>query len=84
MHLTVGFTLQSSNSLWKNTIPREKVQSATFNSPPLKINWVIASAKGDSWNPFIGGSLVPESVKQQWSKRFMMTVSEGSYSAPDI
>ncbi|XP_017253823.1 methyl-CpG-binding domain-containing protein 7 isoform X1 [Daucus carota subsp. sativus] len=80
----IGSHVKSSNSLWKNTIPREKVQSATFNSPPLKINWVIASAKGDSWNPFIGGSLVPESVKQQWSKRFMMTVSEGSYSAPDI
>ncbi|KAK1398550.1 Methyl-CpG binding transcription regulator [Heracleum sosnowskyi] len=58
----IGSNVKSSNSLWKNTIPRDKVQSATFNSPPLKINWVIASSKGDSWNPFIGGSLVPESI----------------------
>lgn len=79
----IGSHVKSCNSLWKNNIPREKVQSATINSPPLKINWVIASPGGDSWNPFIGGSLVPESVKQQWCKRFMLS-NDGRYIAPNF
>ncbi|KAK1373684.1 hypothetical protein POM88_029877 [Heracleum sosnowskyi] len=66
----IGSHVKSSNSLWKNNIQRDRVQSATFSSPPLKINWVIAGPGGDSWNPFIGGSLVPESVKQQWLAGF--------------
>lgn len=77
----IGSHVKNSSS-WKTNIPREKVQSSTFNTPPMKINWVIASPGGDSWNPFIGGSLVPESVKQQWSKRFMLSVNDGKYEAP--
>ncbi|XP_074354549.1 methyl-CpG-binding domain-containing protein 7-like [Apium graveolens] len=79
----IGSHVKSSNSFWRNNIPREKAQSATFSSPPLKINWVIASPGGDSWNPFIGGSLVPESVKQQWCRRFMVS-NDGRYIAPNF
>nr|GLL31013.1 methyl-CpG-binding domain-containing protein 7-like [Ipomoea trifida] len=38
--------------------------------PPSKVNWVLASPKGDEWNPFIGDTLVSDSVKQEWSNRF--------------
>lgn len=49
--------------------------------PPPKVNWVLASPKGDEWNPFIGDTLVSDSVKQQWSNRFAMFMNNKT-SAP--
>ncbi|KAM7522233.1 hypothetical protein LguiA_012135 [Lonicera macranthoides] len=60
--------------LSKKNMSREKPQNSSFNTPPTKINWVLAGAGGDTWNPYIGGKLVPESVKQQWAKRFMLAL----------
>ncbi|XP_017246460.1 methyl-CpG-binding domain-containing protein 7 isoform X2 [Daucus carota subsp. sativus] len=80
----IGSHVKNSNSFWKNNNQREEVQSATFNSPPLKINWVIASPGGNTWSPFIGGSLVPQPVQQQWCKRYMLSINDGRYIAPNF
>ncbi|KAL0436547.1 UNVERIFIED_CONTAM: Methyl-CpG-binding domain-containing protein 7 [Sesamum radiatum] len=62
----------------KKNISRENTQASSFVSPPLKVNWVLASPRGDAWNPFISEALVPDSVKQQWSNRFMLFMNDGS------
>ncbi|KAL0460298.1 UNVERIFIED_CONTAM: Methyl-CpG-binding domain-containing protein 7 [Sesamum latifolium] len=61
----------------KKNISRENTQASSFVSPPLKVNWVLASPRGDAWNPFISEALVPDSVKQQWSNRFMLFMNDG-------
>ncbi|KAK4408845.1 Methyl-CpG-binding domain-containing protein 7 [Sesamum angolense] len=62
----------------KKNISRENTQASSFVSPPLKVNWVLASPRGDAWNPFISEALVPDSVKQQWSNRFVLFMNDGS------
>lgn len=44
----------------------------------MKVTWVLASAQGDSWNPFISEAVVPDAVKQQWTNRFMLFMKDGS------
>ncbi|KAK3004017.1 hypothetical protein RJ639_017992, partial [Escallonia herrerae] len=54
----------------------DNVQASTFTSPPVKVNWVLASPGGDAWNPFIGETLIQEPVKQQWSTSFILAINE--------
>ncbi|XP_020552253.1 methyl-CpG-binding domain-containing protein 7 isoform X1 [Sesamum indicum] len=61
----------------KKNISRENTQASSFVSPPMKVNWVLASSRGDAWNPFISEALVPDSIKQQWSNRFMLFMNDG-------
>ncbi|PIN24352.1 Methyl-CpG binding transcription regulator [Handroanthus impetiginosus] len=74
------FKLENHN---KNSTPREKnvsqenTEASSFDSPPMKVNWVLASPQGDAWNPFIYETLVPEAAKQQWTNRFMLFMNEG-------
>ncbi|CAK9168918.1 unnamed protein product [Ilex paraguariensis] len=82
MAFKLGNHIKNPSSSKKN-ISRDKVQSSTFTSPPVKINWVLASPGGDSWNPFIGETLVPESVKQQWAQRFMLYINNCNHDAPN-
>ncbi|KAJ9565363.1 hypothetical protein OSB04_001329 [Centaurea solstitialis] len=67
-----------SYSSWKQSTSRkEKISS--FADPPSKINWVIAGAGGgaggDAWNAYEDDTLVPDSMKQQWGKTFMMAIN---------
>ncbi|KAL2239528.1 UNVERIFIED_CONTAM: Methyl-CpG-binding domain-containing protein 7 [Sesamum indicum] len=64
----------------KKNISRENTQASSFVSPPMKVNWVLASSRGDAWNPFISEALVPDSIKQQWSNRFMLFMNDGCVS----
>ncbi|KAK4370432.1 hypothetical protein RND71_009907 [Anisodus tanguticus] len=50
-------------------------------SAPAKVNWVLSSPKGDAWNPFIAGTPIPDSVKQQWTKRFMLFMNDETLNA---
>jgi hypothetical protein len=60
----------------KNTIVRERDQNSSFNAPPKKIDWVLSSPSGDLWDPFISEKLVPDTVKQQWGKRFTLMMEK--------
>ncbi|KAK4370431.1 hypothetical protein RND71_009906 [Anisodus tanguticus] len=60
----------------KRNIVRENSDQSSFLSPPAKVNWVLSSPKGDAWNPFIAGTRIPDSVKQQWTKRFMLFMND--------
>ncbi|XP_019159695.1 PREDICTED: methyl-CpG-binding domain-containing protein 6-like isoform X2 [Ipomoea nil] len=60
----------------KRNIPGEvKKQASPFVAPPSKIKWVLASPRGNAWNPFLAETPVPDSVKQQWNNRFMLFVN---------
>ncbi|XP_035540903.1 methyl-CpG-binding domain-containing protein 7 isoform X1 [Juglans regia] len=44
-------------------------------SPPAKINWVLSGPGGGNvWSAFINESIVPDSVKQKWSEKFITTI----------
>ncbi|KAL2487840.1 Methyl-CpG-binding domain-containing protein 7 [Forsythia ovata] len=55
----------------------------SFIGRPMKVNWVLASPSGDAWNPMISDILVPDSVKQQWTKRFLRLMNDGSLDSPN-
>ncbi|GAA0151911.1 hypothetical protein LIER_10526 [Lithospermum erythrorhizon] len=67
----------------KNSAPLKKktriydTYKSSFLKPPEKVKWVIASTQGDIWNAFVGETLVPDPVKNQWSKRFMLFMNDG-------
>ncbi|XP_047255156.1 methyl-CpG-binding domain-containing protein 7 isoform X4 [Capsicum annuum] len=62
-------------------IVRENSDKSSFLSPPAKVNWVLSSPRGDAWNPFIAGTPIPDSVKQQWTKRFMLLMNDETLNA---
>ncbi|KAK3005328.1 hypothetical protein RJ639_015660 [Escallonia herrerae] len=66
----------------KKICSSDNVQASTFSSPPAKVKWVLASPGGDAWNPFIGETLIQESVKQQWSERFILAINEMEHDLP--
>lgn len=70
-----------SYNSWKKSISR-KEKASSFVDPPSKINWVIAGAGGDAWNAFEDDTLVPDSVKQQWGKTFMMAINNSKHNDP--
>uniref|UniRef100_A0A5B7BSW6 Putative methyl-CpG-binding domain-containing protein 7 isoform X2 n=1 Tax=Davidia involucrata TaxID=16924 RepID=A0A5B7BSW6_DAVIN len=69
----------------KKNISRQKPKTLTFDSadPPIKVNWVLADPGGDTWSPFMGELMVPDSVKQEWTKRFIFSISDENYDAPN-
>ncbi|VFQ91422.1 unnamed protein product [Cuscuta campestris] len=66
--------------LHHNAVPRSKAsrEEPLFGRTPSKVNWVLANHKGDAWNPFIGDTLVSDSVKEKWIKRFMSYMDKTS------
>ncbi|KAF3453825.1 hypothetical protein FNV43_RR04266 [Rhamnella rubrinervis] len=60
----------------------DRVSVADFSCRPSKINWVLAGPGGNMWSPFMGESMVPESVKQKWSETFISSIHEGSLNPP--
>nr|GLL49606.1 methyl-CpG-binding domain-containing protein 7-like [Ipomoea trifida] len=46
--------------------------------PPSKVNWGLASPKGDAWNPIVDDTLISDAVKQQWRKRFVSAMNNES------
>ncbi|KAK4709605.1 hypothetical protein R3W88_030530 [Solanum pinnatisectum] len=65
----------------KRNIVTENSDKSSFLSPPAKVNWVLSSPKGDAWNPFIAGTPIADSVKQQWTKRFMLFMNGENLNA---
>ncbi|XP_016462368.1 methyl-CpG-binding domain-containing protein 7 isoform X1 [Nicotiana tabacum] len=65
----------------KRNISGEDLQKSSFLSPPAKVNWVLSSPKGDAWDPFLAGTPIPDSVKQQWTKRFMLFMNDETLNA---
>lgn len=72
----------------KNSVSRKKqcarnsTQNSSFVSPPVKVNWVLASPQGDAWNPFIFDTEIPVSVKQQRNERFMLALNMDNHDTP--
>ncbi|KAJ0809250.1 putative methyl-CpG DNA binding, DNA-binding domain superfamily [Helianthus annuus] len=50
-------------------------KSTSSNAVPNRINWVIPSTAEETWNAFVGDELVPDSMKQKWGRRFMLTIN---------
>ncbi|MCD7469317.1 methyl-CpG-binding domain-containing protein 7-like [Datura stramonium] len=65
----------------KRNIVQENSDQSSFLSPPSKVNWVLSSPRGDAWNSFIAGTPIPDSVKQQWTKRFMLFMNDETLNA---
>ncbi|KAL1558656.1 Methyl-CpG binding domain [Salvia divinorum] len=78
--LAKAFKLENhkSSTQGKKDTYLKKSQASSFIEPPVNVTWVLASAQGDSWNPFISEALVPGAVKQQWTNRFMLFMKDGS------
>ncbi|KAK6142198.1 hypothetical protein DH2020_003010 [Rehmannia glutinosa] len=70
-NLTKPFQNSKKNNCQENT------QASSFIGLPMKVNWVLASSQGDAWNPFISETVVPDAVKEQWTKRFMLLMNDG-------
>ncbi|XP_075503806.1 methyl-CpG-binding domain-containing protein 7 isoform X2 [Primulina tabacum] len=75
--LSKFFKLQSRKKTSGNSS-----QGSSFVAPPMKVNWVLSSTKGDAWSPFVSDTLVPDSVKQQWTDRFVELMNEGTSFVP--
>ncbi|KAF7119565.1 hypothetical protein RHSIM_Rhsim13G0086700 [Rhododendron simsii] len=60
-----------------------KLKSSTSDipRPPEKINWVLADPRGNTWNPFIGESMIPEPIKQRWANRFAVSINDTNSAA---
>ncbi|KAL8501698.1 hypothetical protein ACS0TY_020991 [Phlomoides rotata] len=71
-----------SSSPMKKSMSQENARASSFMGPPMKVNWVLASPQGDVWNPFIADTLIPDAVKQQWTSRFMIFMSDGASNFP--
>ncbi|KAK6142113.1 hypothetical protein DH2020_006981 [Rehmannia glutinosa] len=76
--LSKVFKLENLTKNSKKNNCRENTQASSFIDPPMKVNWVLASPQGDAWNPFISETLVPDAVKEQWTKRFMLFMNDGN------
>ncbi|KAK6163216.1 hypothetical protein DH2020_000080 [Rehmannia glutinosa] len=75
--LSKVFKLENLTKNSKKNNCQENTQASSFIGPPMKVNWVLASPQGDAWNPFISETLVPDAVKEQWNKRFMLFMNDG-------
>ncbi|XP_073040266.1 methyl-CpG-binding domain-containing protein 7 isoform X1 [Primulina eburnea] len=75
--LSKFFKLQSRKKTSGNSS-----QGSSFVAPPMKVNWVLSSTKGDAWSPFVSDTLVPDSVRQQWTDRFVELMNEGTSLVP--
>lgn len=77
--LSTSIKNHGSYDSWKKSVLK-KEEGTSFSSPgpPSKINWVIASGGGDTWNAFIGDRMVPDSMKQKWNERFLLAVNNGN------
>ncbi|KAL8215251.1 hypothetical protein R6Q57_004700 [Mikania cordata] len=64
----------------KKSISKKEQDSAFSNAAPNKINWVIPCTAGETWNAFVGDKLVPEFMKQQWGKRFMLAINNTEHN----
>ncbi|KAI3808686.1 hypothetical protein L1987_24644 [Smallanthus sonchifolius] len=65
---------------WKKSISNSEQGSSVSNAPPNKINGVIPSTAGATWNAFVRDELVPDSIKQQCERRFMLTVNNTKHN----
>nr|GMD24018.1 methyl-CpG-binding domain-containing protein 7-like isoform X1 [Ipomoea batatas] len=66
----------SKNSAASKRNMSGEVKRASFVAPPSKIKWVLASPRGNAWEPFLAETPIPDSVKQQWIDRFMLFVND--------
>lgn len=41
-----------------------------FANPPESVSWVQTDSNEDTWKPFVDGSMVPETQKQEWDAVF--------------
>ncbi|KAL3530701.1 hypothetical protein ACH5RR_010023 [Cinchona calisaya] len=71
----LGHLVKKNSISCKKQCMRNNTQTSSFVNPPMKVNWVLASPKGDVWNPFIFDAEIPDSVKQQWNERFMLVMN---------
>ncbi|KAI3489963.1 hypothetical protein L1887_45878 [Cichorium endivia] len=87
-NLPIAKAFKLSNSIknhgsydsWKKSVMK-KEEGSSFSSPPRKINWVIGSNGGQNWNAFIGDTMVPDSLKQEWSEKFLLAMNNGNHNS---
>ncbi|KAH9701111.1 methyl-CpG-binding domain-containing protein 7 [Citrus sinensis] len=61
----------------KDVLTKE-ANASTLNiaSPPAKVKWVLGGPGGNVWNALMNESVVPDSVKQEWSEIFVFSINE--------
>lgn len=61
----------------KDVLTKE-ANASTLNiaSPPAKVKWVLGGPGGNVWNALMNESVVPESVKQEWSEIFVFSINQ--------
>ncbi|KAJ0611169.1 putative methyl-CpG DNA binding, DNA-binding domain superfamily [Helianthus annuus] len=64
----------------KKSISKHEQDPSLSNAPPNKINWVIPSTAGETWTAFVGDEAVPDFMKQQWGRRFILTINNSKYN----
>ncbi|KAI3788112.1 hypothetical protein L2E82_00777 [Cichorium intybus] len=87
-NLPIAKAFKLSNSIknhgsydsWKKSVMK-KEEGSSFSSPPRKINWVIGSNGGQNWNAFIGDTMVPDSLKQEWTEKFLLAMNNGNHNS---
>nr|GMD03869.1 methyl-CpG-binding domain-containing protein 7-like [Ipomoea batatas]GMD51186.1 methyl-CpG-binding domain-containing protein 7-like [Ipomoea batatas]GME13696.1 methyl-CpG-binding domain-containing protein 7-like [Ipomoea batatas] len=68
---------QKSTELIASNPPEPEIEEWS-ERPPSKVNWGIASPKGDAWNPIVDDTLISDAVKRQWRKRFVSAMNNES------
>ncbi|GAY38167.1 hypothetical protein CUMW_034640 [Citrus unshiu] len=61
----------------KDVLTKE-ANASTLNiaSLPAKVKWVLGGPGGNVWNALMNESVVPDSVKQEWSKIFVFSINQ--------
>ncbi|KDO72960.1 hypothetical protein CISIN_1g020861mg [Citrus sinensis] len=61
----------------KDVLTKE-ANASTLNiaSPPAKVKWVLGGPGGNVWNALMNESVVPDSVKQEWSEIFVFSINQ--------
>ncbi|MBA0844449.1 hypothetical protein Goarm_001546, partial [Gossypium armourianum] len=75
----VPSTGNSPGQKQKKSAKKQKPLNFDFINVPEKVDWFLTDACSDSWTPFLGNDLVPESTKQDWAAAFTsLTVKKSS------
>ncbi|GAY38166.1 hypothetical protein CUMW_034640 [Citrus unshiu] len=80
----IKVTSKENQAHAKNSVCCEKdvltkeANASTLNiaSLPAKVKWVLGGPGGNVWNALMNESVVPDSVKQEWSKIFVFSINQ--------
>ncbi|GAB4860200.1 methyl-CpG-binding domain-containing protein [Ancistrocladus abbreviatus] len=76
---------QSSGSWTRNTqLEIIRPSSSNTTNAPERVNWVFSGSGEDTWNPFIGESVIPDHIKELWAETFMLGMTGNKHQVPQL